>query len=595
MIKVRGRLLGLTCTLLVTFVLCVTSEAQTEAIIFRAFEKKDSPLKWGDFRKRQENEAGKKGDNDALLDPSDLTTLLNSKGETYGLYSLDGLPAVDWPANKANGKVTLILAWPTAAGYSNLLLDLRDPSVEGNYPSSTIPIYKDEGEHRYSVIFNLLAAQRTLEALDAAIARRADPPYSLPYAPSPAFSTAYDAARRSLREALIPDLKVKPKEVDSLRGRLGQESFEAAARATLIMLEEYGVQFARARRSSLMPQWGVTFEGEIQQPGGAPARVNGETFRSVSRLVDCSRDDGWVRLIFDKSKSPDYYKPAIKWAHDNGLKVLGELLDSYSMCCTSKAQWETHVQNYVNALSHGGGAPEEEVDEWEVGNEVNGEWLLVPQDKAKQSGERCDSCTGYAARADYIAYAADYVKKRSGKRTLLTLYWQVAEDKPSSSMFNWVRDVLETSSAEGGTPVKDLIDDVGISLYPDKTPMGLAFDRVFTTLHERYFGRDGQRIMVTELGYWPADTTEKDYEHIWRWGDAGLKQKDERVRQGVRADVAKLYQSAALGYPFSGGGAYWWYYLQEAAPDARYADNEVWRALHLVQSSVAGAAGLCTP
>jgi len=594
MIKVRGRLLGLTCALLVTFVLAVTPEAQTEAIIFHVFEKKDSPLKWKEFKKRQENEVGKNGDNDSLLDPSDLTTLLNSKGETYGLFSLDGLPAVDWPADKANGKVTLILAWPSASGYSNLLLDLRDPSVEGNYPSSTIPVYKDEGEHRYSVIFNLLAAQRTLEALDAAIARRADPPYSLPYAPSPAFSTAYDAARRSLREALIPDLKVKPKEVDSLRGRLGQESFEAAARATLIMLEEYGVQFARARRPSFMPQWGVTFEGEIQQPGGAPARINGETFQSVGRLVDCSRDDGWVRLVFDRGKDPDYYRPAVKWAHDNGLKVLGELLDSYSMCCTSKAQWEAHVQKYVDAFSHEGLKPEEKVDEWEVGNEVNGEWLVQKQEKVKKSGETCDKCTGYAARADYIAYAADYVKKHSGKPRLLTLYWQVAEDKPSSSMFNWARDVLAHAVTEG-TPVKELIDDVGISLYPDKAPMGLAFDRVFTTLREKYFSRDGQRVMVTELGYWPADTTEEGYEHIWRWGGADLNQKDERVRQGVRAGVAKLYQSAALGYPFSGGGAYWWYYLQEAAPDARYADNELWRALHLVHFTAAGAAAPCTP
>ncbi|MBV8857805.1 MAG: hypothetical protein JOZ02_12800 [Acidobacteria bacterium] len=589
MITGRGSLLSLTCVLLTTFVLAVRSEAQTEGIIFQVFEKKDSPLKWKDFRKRQENEAGKKGDNEALLDPSNLTTLLNREGEPYGLYSLDGLPTVDWPPDKAGAKVTLILAWPSAVGYSNLLLDLRDPSVEGNYPSSDVPIYTDRGSHRYSVIFNLLVAHRTLESLDAAIARRADPPYSLPYAPSPAFRMAYASARRSLREALVHGLK------DSVRGQLGQESFEAAAKATLIMLEEYGVQFARARRPSFAPQWGVTFEGEIQQPGGAPAEVNGQTFQSVSRLVDCSRDDGWVRLVFDRNKSPDYYKPAIKWAHDNGLKVLGELLDSYSMCCTSKEQWEAHVRTYVCAFSHGGKKPDEEVDEWEVGNEVNGEWLVVKQEKVKKSGESCDRCTGYAGRADYIAYAADYVKKHSGKRTLLTLYWQVAEDKPSSSMFNWVRDVLIPASTGEGTSVKDLIDDVGISLYPDKTPMGLAFDRVFTTLREKYFSRDGQRVMVTELGYWPADLTEEDYEHIWRWGGADLKQKDERVRQGVRAGVAKLYQSAALGYPYSGGGAYWWYYLQEATPDARYTDNELWRALHSVHSAVADATGPCTP
>jgi hypothetical protein len=269
--------------------LAVRSEAQTEGIIFHVFDKKGEnarPLKWDDFRKRQEDEAGDKGDNDALFDPSDLTTLLNREGVPYGLYPLDGLPTIDWPADKAGETVTLIIAWPTAVGYSNLL---------------------------------------------------------------------------------------------------------------------------------------------------------------------------------------------------------------------------------------------QEVDEWEVGNEVKGEWLLKPQEKVEKSGESCDSCTGYAARADYIAYAADYVKNHSGKRTLLTLYWQVAEDKPSSSMFNWVRNVLTPAITSEHTPVKDLIDDVGISLYPDKAPMGLAFDRVFSTLREKHFGRDGQRIMVTELGYWPAKSTEAGYEHIWRWGGPDLK------------------------------------------------------------------------
>lgn len=587
MITVRSNLLGLACALLATFMLAVRSEGQTEGIVFHVFDKKGEkarPLKWSDFRKRQRDGAGEKGDNDALLNPSDLTTLLNREGMPYGLYPMDGLPTVDWPADKAGATVTLILAWPTAVGYSNLLLDLRDPSSEGNYPSSQVPVYTEVGDHRYSVNFNLLAAHRTLESLDAAIIRRAVPPYSLPYVPSPAFETAHAAARRSLREALIPELK------EPLRGQLGQESFEAAAKATFIMLEEYGVQFARARLHTFAPQWGVTIE---EQPGGA---VNEMTLQSVRRLVDCSRDDGWVRLIFDRNKSPEYYRPAVRWAHANGLKVLGELLDSYSMCCTSEEQWKDHVHTYVNAFSKGGQNPGEEVDEWEVGNEVNGEWLLKQQKKVKESGESCDKCTGYAARVDYIAYAADYVKRHTGKRTLLTLYWQVAEDKPSSSMFNWVRDVLTPVSTREGTSVKDLIDDVGISLYPDKAPMGLAFDRVFTTLREKYFGGDGQRIMITELGYWPADSTEDDYEHIWRWGGADLNQKkDERVRQGVRAAVAKLYQSAVFGYPFSGGGTYWWYYLQEAAPDASYTDNELWRPLHSVHSGAAGAAVPCAP
>lgn len=80
--------------------------------------------------------------------------------------------------------------------------------------------------------------------------------------------------------------------------------------------------------------------------------------------------------------------------------------------------------------------------------------------------------------------------------------------------------------------------------------MGLAFDRVLTTLHARF---PGQRLLISELGYWSADLG-----HTWWWGSRTDPEDRGRVA------VASLYQSAILGYPYSGGGTYWWYYRQEA-------------------------------
>jgi hypothetical protein len=572
------------------------AEAQTTGIIFHVYDESGNPVRWGDFRRREENGTGDDGANDAILNPADLTVILKGDDEAYGLYSTEdgtrnenrGDPMIDWPGGGPWNSVSLGLAWPTAAGYSNLILDLPDPSTGPKYPSSQIPVYTAAGGRTYSVIFNLLAAQQVMGSLDRALALRAAAPFSYPYTPSSSvaadYTSAYNSAKDDLRRALGEGIPEKQ------RGKLGQKALEEAAAATLLMMEDYGIQYAHAHRPAFAPTWGVTFEGEIQQPGGHPAPINEAAFDSVRRLVDCSASDGWVRLVLDRTKSPDYYKPAIRWAHANGLRVVGEILDSFDMCCTTKEQWEAHVSTYVGALYNHGSHPEEEVDEWEVGNEVNGEWL---HEKSKEE-RRCDRCTGYAAGADYIAYAAEYVKLHTDKRTLLTLFWQVGEDKPSSSMFNWVRDRLLPTRTPSGRGVSEVIDDIGISLYPDKAPMGLAFDRVFSTLNGKYFAGAGQRIMITELDYWPARDTEPGYTHTWRWGAKDLNQEgDERVRQGVRAQVAKLYQSAALGYPYSGGGTFWWYYLKEAAPNADYPTNRIWAALHGTHSTVAGPGAVC--
>ena len=34
-------------------------------------------------------------------------------------------------------------------------------------------------------------------------------------------------------------------------------------------------------------------------------------------------------------------------------------------------------------------------------------------------------------------------------------------------------------------------------------------------------------------------------------------------------ELARLYQAAVMGYPYSGGGTYWWYYRQEARRSTR--------------------------
>ena len=575
----------------------VRSSAQSTEVEFHVYDSAGNPVRWEAFRSTQENGKGEEGDNDKLLDSDDLTVIKKRENETYGLYSSlqgpnerNGNPTIEWPRGRTT--VALTLAWPTAEGYSNLMLDLPLPSATPApvYPASSLPIYTLQAGKSVA-IFNLLAAQRVVDSLEKARTGRAAAPFSFPYIPSAeyreAYIAAYNSAGDNLRRAKSDGL------TESERGSLGQKAFEAATKATLLMLEDYGVQYARAMRAAFKPKWGVTLEGSIQQPGGPDAPIKEATFDSIRALVNCSEGDGWVRLIIspDEGITPEYYYPAIRWAHSRGLKVVAALLDSFDMCCINREKWKAHVRRYVDALSNNQRDRNLEVDVWEVGNEVNGSWLV----EKSEDEDRCRSCTGYAATADFISYAAHYVKTKTTKRTMLTLFWQIGEDDPDSAMFNWLRDKLMRATAPDGKSVLIYLDNIGISLYPDKSPMGIAFDRVFSTLRNKYFTLPQHHLMITELDYWPL-RAEPGYTHFWRWGERELSESSSEAEfQKVRSQVARLYQSAMLGYPYSDGGTFWWYYLQEVAPASGYIDNEIWKTLNSIHSKVVGPDVKCLP
>jgi hypothetical protein len=432
-------------------------------VVLEAHDAGGRRLDFAAFRRRQENGRGTAGDNDVLLDRTDLTVI-----RPWPLYSTtgkpDGDPALKWPGRPA----ALALAWPTAQGYSNLIVDLPGPG-------------------RYNL--EALAAQQTAVAIDRMLAARPA------YRPSPQFRRDHDRLRTLLGSVRGADRTV--------RGRLGVRALDAAGAASLRLLAESGIQRARlARRGAL--QWGFTLDGVDDAP------------RSLRSVADLAPGDGWVRIVFDRAEPPATYRAAIDLAHALGVRVVGQILDSSQMKDVSLAAWRRRVNNYLTSLP--------DVDEWEVGNEVNGTWL-GPDVIAK------------------VAYAARAVRARTSGRTLLTLFWQLGEDRPRSSMFEWASRHLTPALMQD-------IDDVGISLYPEDHPLGIATDRVLETLHARF---PAQRLLISELGYWSADLG-----HTWWWGS-----RNDPVGRG-RVAVASLYQAAILGYPFSGGGTYWWYYRQEA-------------------------------
>lgn len=448
----------------------VSAPAASQRIVLRAYDSNGIRIPWSTFRAIEENRKGAGADNDTIVDLANLqvrskSPLSSSDGSANGDPSL---------AIPADGQA-LTLAWPTRDGYSTLVVSL--PTAAGTY------------------VFNRLVARQIVRDLDTARAAR---PW---YVEQPEYLAAAALAHAKLEQAASAQTEAQV-------GATSAEATDAAIHAQLLLLSQSGLQYAAAHRDGSIPiQWGVTFD-EIS---------GGQTdLQSVAALVAPRPTDGWIRIVFDRDQAASYYADEIARAHALGLRVLGEILDSYEMKYFDQSAWQERVRSYVSALPN--------VDEWEIGNEVNGNWLG-------------------AGVAEKVAYAADYVKRTTKTRTLLTLYWQLGEDDPSHAMFNWSATNLPDS-------VRTNIDDVGISLYPENAPMGSAFDRVMTELHATF---PTQRVMITELDYWSVDTG-----RTWWWGS-----QSDPMGAG-RIAVATLYQSAVLSYPYSGGGMFWWYYLEEA-------------------------------
>ena len=74
-----------------------------------------------------------------------------------------------------------------------------------------------------------------------------------------------------------------------------------------------------------------------------------------------------TRIVFDEFVKASEYRPAVEAIHPVSY-IMGEILDSFYMPQYSVSKFRARVQEYLNTLG-------DKVDIWEIGNEINGEWL----------------------------------------------------------------------------------------------------------------------------------------------------------------------------------------------------------------------------
>jgi len=273
------------------------------------------------------------------------------------------------------------------------------------------------------------------------------------------------------------------------------------------MLREYGMQLAVANKEKITPWLGLTID--------IPKNYK----ENIDMAAQITAPYGWIRIVFDPGP-PSVYTDLIAYAKSKGLKILGQPVDSSYDKKFTKKQYIQRFKDYMAAFP--------DIDAWEVGNEINGNWLTpeIPQK---------------------VAEVAAYCKSMH-KTTVLTFFYQINTGGPEKwSMFTWINEHLPQST-------RDNIDVVLVSLYEEQAPLGIAFDQVMTQLRAEF---PKQKIGIGELGYWI-----KGQRAWWELS------KENAMFDGLIATASKYYP-ASFGYEGSVGGCFWWNFVREFKTEPR--------------------------
>jgi hypothetical protein len=142
-----------------------------------------------------------------------------------------------------------------------------------------------------------------------------------------------------------------------------------------------------------------------------------------------------IRIVFD-AVGPRCYRSGVRALAQYGY-TMGELVDSSAMKRYSRNEIANRARAYVSALAG-------DVDLWEIGNEVNGEWL---------SSVRCPSSHECAAQARDVmskVRAMYGVVAGAGFPTALTLTYQPPQTvTPGYEMFAWERTYVPAAMHRG--------------------------------------------------------------------------------------------------------------------------------------------------
>lgn len=212
-----------------------------------------------------------------------------------------------------------------------------------------------------------------------------------------------------------------------------------------------------------------------------------------------------VRVVFDEWVPATYYQNAVGQIHKVGF-VMGELLDSFYVREYSVEQYRKRAQEYVDLLGS-------KVDIWEIGNEINGEWLGdIPSVVQKMTA------------------AYDVVKAKGGRAALTLYYNEDCWKYPTEEMFAWAQKNVPSRMKTG-------LDYVWVSYYEDDCN-GLQPD------WPAVYARLAKIFPNAKIGF----------------GESGT------IYQSKKAEYIDRYYNMSISEPQYVGGYFWWYFRQDMVP-----------------------------
>ncbi len=218
-----------------------------------------------------------------------------------------------------------------------------------------------------------------------------------------------------------------------------------------------------------------------------------------------------ARIVFDEGVAASAYDAPIAELEPYCF-IMGEILDSYYVSAYSVQQYLDRTTEYLDRF-------ENNVDIWEIGNEVNGEWLGETDSVVKKIEG------AYAIVAD------------RDKKTALTLYYNAScYENPQNEMFTWVNENISESMKQG-------LDYVLVSYYEDDCENTVLstdeWQAVFDSLH--------QTFPNSKLGM----------------GECGT------LMESRKAEYMHRYYGMEIATPGFIRGYFWWYYKHDCVPKTK--------------------------
>ncbi|MEO0032227.1 MAG: hypothetical protein RIS94_1985 [Pseudomonadota bacterium] len=266
-----------------------------------------------------------------------------------------------------------------------------------------------------------------------------------------------------------------------------------------------------------------------------PSPWRGLTVDSVANLPAVAGAVGahhavpMVRVVMDPGTQPADYARAITALRPRAY-VMAELIDSAAMRGTSLSAVRRRAHAFAGAFAG-------QVDLWEIGNELNGEWVGRNPDEINAK----------------VQAAFDEVAAIHGRTAITLNYWS----GPDCYAKAWEPTLVYARTMPPA--LRSRIDVVMLSIYetacnPAQHPGAAQVGAMLARLGVLF---PTAKLAIGEVG------AQRVADGLLADPTLANKQRVARTYYGMHATL-----SARLGARFV-GGYFWWYYVQDAVPRTR--------------------------